>query len=65
MSGIVLLTDAVEGTGITSALTTALSTIASDMMSSISAIVPIALPIMGAIAVVGIGVRIFKKVTSK
>lgn len=53
------------GTGVTAALTTAFSSIATDAMSAISAVLPIALPIMGAIVVVTVGIKIFKKVTSK
>lgn len=54
-----------EGVTVASALTSALSTVAADAMGAITAILPIALPIMGAIVVVGIGIRIFKKVASK
>lgn len=48
---------------ITTALTTAFSTVASDSMDAIKAVLPIALPVMGAILVIGIGIKIFKKVT--
>ena len=65
MNGAIFLTDAVGGVDISGTLTTALSTIASQALSSIAAILPIVLPIMGAIAVVCIGIRIFKKVASK
>ena len=65
MNGAIFLTDAVGGVDISGTLTTALSTIASQALSSIAAILPIVLPVMGAIAVVGIGIRIFKKVASK
>lgn len=50
---------------VTSALTAGISTIASDAMSAIGAVIPVALPIMGAITVVGIGIKIFKKVSTK
>lgn len=50
---------------LTTALTTGFSTVVDDMMSSVGSIVPIALPVMGGIAVVGIGIKIFKKVTGK
>lgn len=53
------------GSTVTSALTAAFISIASDCMSAISAVLPIALPIMGAIVVVTIGIKIFKKVSSK
>ncbi len=47
---------------LTTALTTGLSTTATDMLGAVGAIVPIALPVMGGIAVVGIAIRTFKKV---
>lgn len=59
---------ALEGSTIetvTNALKTGVSDIASDAMGAIAGIVPVALPVMGAIVVVGIGIRIFKKVSSK
>ena len=59
------LTEGAAAGGVTEALTTALVTIASDAMSAISAILPIALPIVGAMVVVTLGIKIFKKVTSK
>lgn len=42
-----------------------IGSIATDVMSAIGEILPLALPIMGAIVVVNIGIRIFKKVSSK
>lgn len=51
--------------GITTALTAAITTFASDAMGVIAAIVPVALPIMGALVVVGIGIRTFKKFTGR
>lgn len=50
---------------LTTALTGGLTSLASDMMGAIGSIVPIALPIMGGIAVVGIGIGIFKKIAHK
>lgn len=50
---------------VTTALTSGISTIAGDAMSAVGAVVPVALPIMGAIAVVGIGIKVFRKVTGK
>lgn len=50
---------------LTTALTTGFGTVATDMMSAVGAIIPIALPVMGGIAVVGLGIKIFKKVTGK
>lgn len=47
------------------ALTTALTKTAGDCTAAISAVLPVALPVMGAIVVVGIGIKIFKKVTGR
>lgn len=46
---------------VTESLTGALSTTAADMMGAISSIVPVAVPVAGAILVVGIGIKVFKK----
>ena len=46
---------------VTTALTTAISGFATDAMSAIGAIIPVVLPIMGAIVVVGIGIKVFRK----
>lgn len=51
--------------GVTSALTNGFSTVASDALSAISAILPIALPIMGAIIVIMVGIKLFKGVAKK
>lgn len=47
------------------AMTDGITSIASDAMSGIGSILPVALPIMGAIVVVGIGIKVFKKVTGR
>ena len=49
-------------TDITSALTTALATVGTDALSTIASILPAALAIAGAVMVVTIGVRVFKKI---
>lgn len=54
-----------EATTVVSALTSAFSTVASDALSAIQGILPIALPVLGAIIVVGIGIKIFKKVAGR
>lgn len=46
-------------------LTTGISNAATDMMSAIGDILPVALPVMGAIAVIGVGIKVFKKVTGR
>lgn len=50
-----------EGNAAATALTTALGTVASDAMSAIGSIIPVAAPIMGAVLIVGIGIKVFKK----
>lgn len=52
-----------EATTVTSALTAALSTTAGDMLEAVSAIVPVAVPVVGAILVVTLGIKVFKKFT--
>ena len=54
------LTAATAGT-VTEAMTSALSTTASDMMDAVSSIVPVAVPVVGAILVVTLGIKVFKK----
>lgn len=50
---------------ITTALSTAISTIGTDAMDAIAKVLPAALPIFGAIVVVSIGLRVFKRVTGR
>lgn len=52
-----------EGSGgtVNSSLTGALTTTANDAMATVNAVLPIVLPIMGAIVAILIGVRLFKK----
>lgn len=50
-----------EATTVTAALTTALGTIASDMTGAIAAVLPIAVPVLGGILVVTVGIKAFKK----
>lgn len=57
--------ESIDSSGITSAMTSAFSTIASDAMSLISAVIPVALPILGAIVLVTIGIRMFRKITGR
>lgn len=59
---------AMEATGlsaITSALKTSFSDVASSVMGVIGDTLPIVLPIIGAMVVIGTGVKIFKKLSSK
>jgi hypothetical protein len=50
---------------VTTALTTGVTSIATEAMSAVGAVVPAALPIGGVVIVVGIGLRVFKKVTGR
>lgn len=50
---------------VTTALTTGITGIASDAMGAIGTIIPAALPIAGAMVVVGVGFKVFKKVTGR
>lgn len=52
-------------TTVVQSLTTALTTVATDCKDAISAVLPVALPVMGAFVVVGAGIAIFKKVTGR
>lgn len=57
-----------EATGlsaITSAVTTALASVQSDAMSLIASVLPYALAVMGAVIVVSIGIRVFKRVAGR
>ena len=60
--------DAGAGTGLSSvetALTTSFTSVGSSMTSLVGKILPIALPIMGALLLVGFGIKAFKKVANK
>lgn len=47
------------------ALTTAISTIGNNAISAISAVLPTALTIVGAVMVVTIGIKVFKRIANK
>ena len=56
----------VTGTAaISSAVTTALATTQSDALSLIASVLPYALAIVGAVLVVTIGIRVFKKISGR
>ena len=64
----VLASDAGASTGLSSvetALTTSFTSVGSSMTSLVGKILPIALPIMGALLLVGFGIKAFKKVANK
>ena len=46
---------------ITSAMTTSFTSIVGDRMTTIGSILPIVLPVVGAVAVIFLGVRLFKR----
>lgn len=50
---------------VTTALTNGITSIATEAMNAVGTVVPAALPIAGAIIVVSIGLRVFKKVTGR
>ena len=57
-----------SGSGLSSvetALTTSFTSIGSSMTSIVGKILPIALPIMGSLILVGFGINAFKKVSNK
>ena len=50
---------------ISTALTTSFTAVGSELTGIISSVLPIALPIVGGVMVVVIGIKIFKKITGK
>lgn len=46
-------------------MTTGLSSAGSDILGAIGSIVPVALPVMIGVVVIGVGIKIFKKVTGR
>lgn len=51
--------------GIVTALTGSFSTVASSLTGVIAEVVPIALPVVGAMVVVTVGIKTFKRIVSK
>lgn len=47
------------------AMTNGLQSAGSDLLGAIASIVPVALPVMIAIVAVGVGIKIFRKVTGR
>lgn len=47
---------------IVTALSTAMGDVATQVLSAISAILPEAAPVLGAVLIIGIGIRVFKKI---
>ena len=64
----VFASDAATGTSLSTvetALETSFKSIASSMTSIVGKILPVALPVMGILLVVGFGIKAFKKVSNK
>lgn len=56
------------GSGATSVgdtLANSLGTVASDALDTIGSILPVALPVLGAIIVISVGIRIFRKISGR
>lgn len=47
------------------ALTSGIQSAGSDLLGAIASIVPVALPVMIAVVAIGVGIKIFKKVTGR
>lgn len=48
---------------VTTALVSGLETAATEGLSAIGSILPVVLPVLGAVAVIRIGIKVFRKVT--
>ena len=62
---LVLAGEATGVAGVTEAIKTALTTAGTDLLGVVSNVVPIVIPVMIGIAAVGIGIKVFKKVTGR
>lgn len=60
-----VLADAATLTTISTAMTDGLTTVVSDAMTGISNIIPVALPVMGAMILIGVAVKTVKKFTGR
>lgn len=63
MNLMVLTGDADMMTNVTNSLVNSLTDIGSKMGTMVSSVLPIAVPIMGAVLLVGFGIKLFKKFT--
>lgn len=52
-------------TTVIDALTNGIQSAGSDLLGAIASIVPVALPVMIAVVAIGVGIKIFKKVTGR
>lgn len=53
------------GSTVSSALTTAFSGVVDDVLGLITSMLPVVLPILSAIMVITIGIKVFKKITNR
>lgn len=56
---------ALEASALVTSITGALTTVGSDCLGVATAVLPIAIPVMAVGVVVGVGIKIFKKVAGK
>lgn len=52
-------------TEVSTALTSSFTSVANELTKVIGDVLPIALPVIGAMIVVTVGIKVFKKITSK
>lgn len=57
--------DGASVSSIATAMSTALGTIAGDALNAIATIAPAAVPVLGGMLVIGLGIKAFKKVTGR
>lgn len=50
---------------VTTALTESFTSVAGELTKVVGGVLPIALPVIGSMVVVTIGIKVFKKITSK
>ena len=61
----VIAAEATGVAGVTAALKTALTTAGTDLLGVVSDVVPVVIPVLIGIAAVGIGIKVFKRVTGR
>lgn len=54
---------AMDLSGITTGLTSGITDIGSSVLTSLGAVIPVAMPILGGVMVVTIGIKFFKKIS--
>lgn len=61
--GVLFLTG--EVATLTDTLTSSFSSVGTDLLSMVGKVAPIAIPVIGAVIVVNVGVKVFKRITGK